>query len=93
MHNPGIRKEEPSTDTSLGMKTKFRLDLVLIMLSTVASFTLIYAKLIAMENMQRKSWTIQHQIMWENQLTINNPTIKVPTADGVVTLMNQQSRP
>lgn len=93
MHNPGIPKEEPKADTSIGPNTKIRLQLVIPMLTGVAMFTLIYAKLISMESMQRKAWTIQHQIMWENQLTINNPTIKVPTANDVVTLMNQQARP
>lgn len=87
------RPEEPKVETSLGLKTKFRLDLVILMLSTVVSFTLIYAKLLAMENMQRKAWTIQHQIMWENQLAISNPTLKLPSAESVVNLMNQQSQP
>ncbi|HSS99976.1 MAG TPA: hypothetical protein VLK33_23235 [Terriglobales bacterium] len=46
-----------------------------------------------MENIQRKAWTIQHQVMWENQLAIQNPTLHIPTAEGVVSLMNQQSQP
>lgn len=92
MHNPSVRGDEKS-DTSLGFKTKLRLEIVIPMLTAVASFTLIYAKLVSMENIQRKAWTIQHQIMWENQLMINNPALKVPTADGVVTLMNQQAQP
>lgn len=92
MHNPGARSED-KPDTSLGFKTKMRLEIVIPLLSAVASFTLIYAKLVSMENMQRKAWTIQHQIMWENQLAINNPTLKIPTADSVVTLMNQQAQP
>lgn len=89
MHNPGVEK----TDTSLGLKTKLRLEIVIPMLTVVASFTLIYSKLISMENMQRKAWTIQHEIMWESQFTINNPTIKVPSAESIVTLMNQQAQP
>jgi hypothetical protein len=93
MHNPGVEKEEPKVDTSLGLKTKLRMEIVIPLLTAVASFTLIYAKLVAMENIQRKAWTIQHQIMWENQLAINNPTLKVPTADGIVNLMNQQAQP
>lgn len=70
-----------------------RLEIVIPLLTMVASFTLIYAKLVSMENQMRKAWTIQHQIMWENQFAINNPTLKIPTADGVVNLMNQQAQP
>ncbi len=92
MHNPGVRNED-KPDTSLGLKTKLRLEIVIPLLAGIASFTLIYAKLISMENNQRRAWTIQHQIMWENQFSINNPTIKVPTAEGVVSLMNQQAQP
>jgi hypothetical protein len=92
MHNPGSRNED-KPDTSLGLKTRLRLEIVIPLLSAVASFTLIYAKLVSMENMQRKAWTIQHQIMWENQLAISNPTLKIPTADAIVTLMNQQAQP
>lgn len=93
MQNPDVQRDDQKVETSLGFKTKFRLDLVLLMLSTVASFTLIYAKLITMENNQKKSWTIQHQILWENQLAINNTALKVPAADAVVNLMNQQAQP
>ena len=92
MHNPS-RPEEPKVDTSLGLKTKMRLEIVIPLLTVVASFALIYSKLVSMENYQRRSWTIQHQIMWENQLAISNPLIKVPTADAVVNLMNQQAQP
>lgn len=93
MQNPDSRAPQSKSDTSLGLKTKLRLEIVIPMLTAVASFTLIYAKLVSMENIQRKAWTIQHQIMWENQLAINNPTIKVPTADAIVNLMNQQAQP
>lgn len=93
MHNPGIPPEEPKVDTSLGLKTKIKLEVVIPLLTMVASFVLIYSKLISMENNQRHAWTIQHQIMWENQFAINNPTIKVPTASAVVNLMNQQAQP
>lgn len=94
MQNPGRPStDEPKVDTSLGLKTKLKLEIVIPLLTAVASFTLIYAKLVSMENVQRRAWTIQHQIMWENQLAINNPTLKIPTADGVVTLMNQQASP
>lgn len=92
MHNPAI-KQDPKVDTSLGLKTKLRLEIVIPMLTAVASFTLIYAKLVSMENTQRRAWTIQHQIMWENQLAINNPALKIPSADSVVNLMNQQAQP
>lgn len=90
-HSPD--HEEPKTETSLGLKTKLRLEIVIPLLTAVASFTLIYAKLVSMENAIRKSWTIQHQIMWENQLAIQNPALKIPTADSVVNLMNQQAQP
>ena len=92
MKNPG-RPDDDKPDTSLGLKSKIRLEMVIPLLTAVASFTLIYAKLISMENMQRKAWTIQHQIMWENQLAISNPTLKIPTADAIVNLMNQQAQP
>jgi hypothetical protein len=92
MQNPATR-EEDKADTSLGLKTKMRLEIVIPLLTAAASFTLIYAKLVSMENFQRKAWTIQHQIMWENQLAINNPTLKLPTADGIVNLMNQSASP
>lgn len=92
MKNPGRPDQEPKTET-IGLKTKLRLEIVIPMLTMVASFTLIYSKLVSMENMQRRAWTIQHQIMWENQLAIDNPTMKIPTADGVVGLMNQQAQP
>ena len=85
--------QEPKVETSLGLKTKLRLEIVIPLLTAVASFVLIYAKLVSMENTQRRAWTIQHQIMWENQFAIANPTLKVPAADAVVNLMNQQSTP
>jgi hypothetical protein len=91
MNNPS--RPEPKTDTSLGLKTKVRLEIVIPLLTAVASFALIYSKLVSMENMQRRSWTIQHQIMWENQLALDNPSMKIPTADSVVNLMNQQANP
>lgn len=90
MRNP-VDPDKP--DTSLGLKTKVRLEIVIPLLTMVASFTLIYAKLVSMENQMRKAWTIQHQIMWENQFAISNPTLKIPTADSVVNLMNQQAQP
>lgn len=93
MHNPAAKSDDEKPPTSLGLKTKLRLEIVIPLLTAVASFTLIYAKLVSMENVQRRAWTIQHQIMWENQLAINNPTLKVPTADGIVNLMNQQAQP
>lgn len=93
MQNPGRKDDDLKTDTSLGLKTKMRLEIVIPLLTVVASFTLIYAKLVSMENQMRKAWTIQHQIMWENQFALSNPTIKVPTADAVVNLMNQQAQP
>lgn len=94
MHNPGRNNEdETKVDTSLGLKTKLRLEIVIPLLTMVASFTLIYAKLVSMENQLRRGWTIQHQIMWENQFAISNPTLKIPTADAVVNLMNQQAQP
>lgn len=92
MKNPGVQEDEPKTET-IGLKTKLRLELVIPLLTAVASFVLIYAKLVSMENNMRRSWTIQHQIMWENQLAIQNPTLKIPTADSVVNLMNQQAQP
>jgi len=87
------RDDDVKVDTSLGLKTKLRLEIVIPLLTTVVGLTLIYAKLISMENSLRKAWTIQHQIMWENQLAIQNPTLKIPTADSVVNLMNQQAQP
>lgn len=93
MQNPAARQEEPKVETSLGLKTKVRLEIVIPLLTAVASFALIYSKLVSMENNQRRAWTIQHQIMWENQLVINNPSLKIPTAEGIVNLMNQQANP
>lgn len=93
MQNPARKEEvEPKTET-IGLKTKMRLEIVIPLLSGVVGFTLIYAKLISMDNQMRKEWTIQHQIMWENQLAIQNPVLKIPTADSVVNLMNQKSTP
>ena len=92
MHNPSVSKED-KPDTSLGLKTKLRLEIVIPLLCGVASFTLIYAKLISIENMQRKSWTIQHQIFWAQQLQLDNPTVKVPSSEQTVGLMNQSSIP
>lgn len=92
MHNPE-RPDDTKVDTSLGLKTKLKLEIVIPLLTAVASFVLLYAKLNSMENNMRKAWTIQHQIMWENQLAIGNPTLKIPTADAIVNLMNQQAQP
>lgn len=92
MQNPG-RPDDGKVDTSLGLKTKLKLEIVIPLLTAVASFVLLYAKLSSMENNMRRMWTIQHQIVWENQLAISNPTLKIPTADSVVNLMNQQAQP
>ena len=93
MQNPGRKDDDLKADTSIGLKTKMRLEIVIPLLTAVASFALIYAKLVSMENNMRRAWTIQHQIMWENQLAIQNPSLKIPTADGIVNLMNQQAQP
>lgn len=93
MQNPERRDDGVKADTSLGLKTKLKLEIVIPLLTAVASFVLLYAKLNSLESNLRRAWTIQHQIMWENQLAISNPTLKIPTADGVVNLMNQQAQP
>lgn len=92
MQNPGVRSEDKQ-DTSLGLKTKLRLEIVIPLLTAVASFTLIYGKLIGIENNQRRAWTIQHQIMWVQQMQLDNPTVKVPSAEKTVGMMNQTAVP
>lgn len=94
MQNPAVRTEsEDRPPTSLGFKTRLKLEIVIPLLSSVASLALIYAKLISIENTQRKAWTIQHQIMWSQQFSLDNPTVKVPTAEQTVTRMNQSAIP
>ena len=90
---PQPRRDGEKSDTSLGLKTKLRLEIVIPLMTAVVSFTMIYGKLIQMDKTMSHSWTIQHQIMWENQFSINNPTVKVPNAENIVSLMNQQSQP
>ena len=93
MHNPANREEEDRPPTSLGLKTKLRLDIVIPLLTSVVSLTLIYAKLIAIEKNQQKAWTIQHQIMWSQQFALDNPTLRVPMAEQTVSRMNQSASP
>lgn len=85
---------EKKDESSIGAKTKVRLDFVFLMVCTfvTSAFSLgvIYAKL---TNMEGKLWTIQDQVVWSRQLAADNPGVKVPAPEGIVELMNKRNDP
>jgi hypothetical protein len=85
--------EKEKDGKSIGMKTNVRMELVLVLLTTVGTAGALYAKLTEMESEARRAWTIQHEILWSKEMAADNPALKVPDPQAIVDMMNQRNTP
>jgi hypothetical protein len=75
------RTGEPATITA---KTRVSLGLILLVGIPAASILLMLGGIyMQLRNLLANVWTVQHQILWAEQLQADNPTLKVAPADQI----------
>ncbi len=83
-----MSKEKEAT---IGMKSSIRVELIVAVLPMIGLLLMIWFEMRGIKDTIRKGWTIQHQMLFNNQLTAKNPGIIVPSASDIVDQMNKQA--
>lgn len=77
--------------STIGPDTRIRLNLVITIGSVAFAAGTLWFKMDAVQNDVRRSWTIQHQMIWAERFAVKNPGATVPDVNDVVNTMNRQN--
>lgn len=77
--------------STIGSDTRIRLNLVATLITVAFTAGVLWFKMDAVQRDIRRSWTIQHQIIWAERLAVRNPGLSIPDAADVVNTMNRQN--